>query len=299
MLPLDATPLEYVPHHRRVYAYTRVRSLVRLQSRKVLVGLAILLWTLLPLESAFAALPATASFPLSGNIVSRWKLDEASGSRADSVGSNTLTDNNTVTSAAGQFSVDAADFELGNTEYLSKTDTASLSITGDLTFAAWVQLESYPGYRVLMSKFDPDTPIRSYAFRIDGDSNRMEFLTSSDGTATDGYSLMSYSFSAGTWYHMAIVYDASEGEAAYYINGAQVGATQTGYPTSIFDGAQDFQLGKESTRYWDGLMQDAILWNAELTSANVTSLYDSYFATPYLPQIIWYGWFQNFLSYFS
>lgn len=35
------------------------------------------------------------------NLVSWWKLDEASGTRYDSHGSNNLTDNNTVTSAAG------------------------------------------------------------------------------------------------------------------------------------------------------------------------------------------------------
>lgn len=36
------------------------------------------------------------------SMVSWWSLDEASGSRADSHGSNTLTDNNTVTQAAGK-----------------------------------------------------------------------------------------------------------------------------------------------------------------------------------------------------
>jgi hypothetical protein len=36
------------------------------------------------------------------NLISWWSLDEASGSRADKHGANTLTDNNTVLSAAGK-----------------------------------------------------------------------------------------------------------------------------------------------------------------------------------------------------
>ncbi len=36
------------------------------------------------------------------NLVSYYKLDEASGNRADSQGGLTLTDNNTVTQAVGQ-----------------------------------------------------------------------------------------------------------------------------------------------------------------------------------------------------
>ena len=37
------------------------------------------------------------------NLIAYWKLGEASGTRSDSKGSNNLTDNNTVTSAAGKW----------------------------------------------------------------------------------------------------------------------------------------------------------------------------------------------------
>jgi len=56
------------------------------------------------------------------------------------------------------------------------------------------------------------------------------------------------------------------------------GGTQTGMDTSIFNSATPFNLGARysSTGYYDGLMQDAIIWNAELTSAQVLSLYNLY-----------------------
>ncbi len=59
--------------------------------------------------------------PLSDAVpyaVAHWPLDETSGTRADSVGSNDLTDNNTVLSATGMFG-NAADFEATSNEWLS------------------------------------------------------------------------------------------------------------------------------------------------------------------------------------
>jgi len=54
-------------------------------------------------------IPATDGSDLTTSLISWWDLDETSGSRADSHGSNTLTDNNTVTSAAGNVSASSSD----------------------------------------------------------------------------------------------------------------------------------------------------------------------------------------------
>ena len=69
-------------------------------------------------------------------LVSYWNLDEESGTRADSVGSNDLTDNNTVGYAAGKIG-NAASFVVANTEYLSKT-TPSLP-TGTMYSCGWIK----------------------------------------------------------------------------------------------------------------------------------------------------------------
>src|SRR5690348_11404000 len=69
---------------------------------------------------------------LTDSLVGYWKLDEASGSRADSAGANTLTDNNTVAGLAGLIS-NAGDFERDNSESLSIADNAALSM-GDIDF---------------------------------------------------------------------------------------------------------------------------------------------------------------------
>lgn len=48
--------------------------------------------------------------PLLTSLIAHWKLDEASGTRNDSHGTNHLTDNNTVTTATAKLGTNAAQF---------------------------------------------------------------------------------------------------------------------------------------------------------------------------------------------
>lgn len=85
-----------------------------------------------------AAAPST----LLDDLVAYWKLDEPSdGSaqvdRADSVGSNTLTDVNTTASVAGKISL-AADFVRADATELSIVDNADLSLGALLLFLGFV-----------------------------------------------------------------------------------------------------------------------------------------------------------------
>src|SRR5207247_6557818 len=101
-------------------------------------------------------------------LVSYWKLDDVSDgsgpvTRLDSVGSNHLTDNNTVASAPGKIG-NGADFESANNEFFSITDASQngLDITGDLTISCWVKFESVVGIQAMTGKHDPTGNNRSY-----------------------------------------------------------------------------------------------------------------------------------------
>ena len=74
------------------------------------------------------------------DLVSYWKLDEASGDALDSHGTNNLTVNGSIGTAAGKIG-SARDLESsGSDQYFSLADNASLS-TGDIDFsvAGWVK----------------------------------------------------------------------------------------------------------------------------------------------------------------
>jgi hypothetical protein len=70
--------------------------------------------------------------------VSYWPLDETSGTRFDSAGTNNLTDNNSVGSALGKVYPLAAQFTATN----QSLSNSSVTIGTTLTVAVWVYLDS-------------------------------------------------------------------------------------------------------------------------------------------------------------
>jgi len=79
----------------------------------------------------------------------------------------------------------ALDLEASSSQYASRADTASLSITGDLSLEAYIKPESLPAVgssMVLASKWDINTNLRSYKFEIYAVSGY--FGDGSDGTLT-------------------------------------------------------------------------------------------------------------------
>lgn len=69
-------------------------------------------------------------------LVAYWKMDEASGTRADSVGNWTLTDNNTVGSSTGKIG-NCARMVAGSTESLSYTPPAGTLVGISYTITFW------------------------------------------------------------------------------------------------------------------------------------------------------------------
>ncbi|KKL76050.1 hypothetical protein LCGC14_2048770 [marine sediment metagenome] len=219
---------------------------------------------------------------LTNNLISYWELEETSGERADSHGSNNLTDNNTVLSATGKQGT-AADFENNANEYLSKTDTADLSITGDLSFAMWIKIESFPANQTLLGKWNPSGDQRSYSFFI-STGNKLRAFISDDGSNANTSKLFftHTALTTATWYHIVIAYDASAGTMDLWINNSA--QTQiSGHKTSIDDSTADFGLGNNFADfgYFDGIQDEVGIWNRLLITSEVSDLYNSGAGIPY------------------
>lgn len=212
---------------------------------------------------------------LKDNLVSWWTLDETSGTRVDSHGTNDLTDNATVLYGTGKKG-NAADFETSNSEFLSKTDTADLSFTGDFSWAGWINLESLTVNQCIVGKWNTSGENRSYAFFISTGAKLRSYI-SSDGTnaGTTKIFFTQTGFSTATWYHLAVAYDASAGTMDYWINGAA--QTQlTGHNTSVYDSTASFGLGNSfgDFAYFDGLIDEFAVWNRLIDGTDVSALYN-------------------------
>lgn len=223
--------------------------------------------TLIPFKSAFAGVD------FSNGLVSYWNLDEASSTRADSEGTNDLSDNNTVDSSTGIVG-SAASFEESNDEYLSISDVSQsgLDITGDISIAMWINMESTSVHQIFAHKYHGNQNKRAYTFYRDSGGDLTACL--SQVGSVGNCKTESYSFATSTWYHVAFTWDSSADVGKIFVNGEQVGTDKTYNITSVNTNDQPFYLGtNEYIETFDGLMDEAAVWNRALSEYEVKVLY--------------------------
>lgn len=209
------------------------------------------------------------------SLVSYWPLNEASGDAIDAHGSNTLTDTNTVGSAAGKVG-NARDFESGSTQYFNIADNADVS-TGDIdfTFALWVNLESKGDYRIFIGK--DESGQREYLTFYDLASDRFSFSVFTP-TQVDVLANTLGSPSTATWYFIVCWHDATANTVNIQVNNGTADSTATGGALSA-SGTAPFRIGARSTAGsllpMDGLIDEVGFWKRVLTAPEKTFLYNS------------------------
>ena len=221
---------------------------------------------------------------LSDNLVSYWELEETSGTRVDSHGSNDLTDINTVGQGTG-IQGNGADFESSNSEYLRITDASQTGLDSTTAYSiqTWVYLESKTANWSPASKGNDDTA---------GNLFQLFWLTSNNlifrhliNTSTLKGVTYSWNPSLTTWYHIVGTFSTTNG-TRLYINGSLVGSDSDKNPA--VDTTEQFTIGARSRNngaaldmYMDGIVDEVGFWSKELTSTEVSDLYNSGDGIPY------------------
>lgn len=168
------------------------------------------------------------------------------------------------------------DLEAGSSQYLTANDSASLSPTGAMSVEAWVKLESLPAnnssFRVVSKGYDGNVD-RSYTFDIvhEGGVRYIAFSNSAAGSG-GGTAQVTWTPSTATWYHIAATYATSSGTVKFYVDGSQQGTTQTGNPTSIFNGTSTCAIGNNSSGtdvFFDGLIDEVRIWSATRSDSEI------------------------------
>lgn len=223
------------------------------------------------------------SLELKRALAAYWKLNEANGNRADSVGATTLTDNNTVLSAAGKLGT-AADFELSTSEYLSASSNAAVG-TGDVDFtlAAWIKAESIDGTTLNHTIFGKDATAvgadREYVLRITGGGSPVfTFIVYKSGPTAVILNATAFGAPAtATWYFVVAWHDFNADMIYLQINNGVVYAQATGGALQAA-GAGEFRLGARNSAgnpdYFDGLIDEAGIWKRILSPEERTALYN-------------------------
>lgn len=170
----------------------------------------------------------------------------------------------------------SADFESGSTQYLSITDASQsgLDLSANWSISFWVKFEAVTGTPSFFSKYISAGNQVSYQLDLlNSPATLLDILTSANGSTVADDSV-SWTPATGTWYH--VVYTFNAGSIKFYLDGSQLGATQTTTQTPLYDSSSIFTIGARSTvdsGYLDGLMDDARVWSRTLTLEEVEDLY--------------------------
>jgi type II secretory pathway pseudopilin PulG len=217
----------------------------------------------------------------SQGLVGWWRLDEESGTRNDSAGTNHLTDNNTVTQAAGKVG-NAAQFTRTNSEYLSIADNPALS-TGDIDFTicAWAYFDSIGAglNRSIAAKWGPggNGEQLEYALIYAVTPNRLRFSVSNGGAPI--YSVAADSLgvpATNTWYFVCGWHDAFANTINIMVDNGSVDSTS--HTVGVQDTTYAFAIGRTGEYngdYMDGRIDEVRIYKRVLTAAEIEAIYNA------------------------
>lgn len=202
-------------------------------------------------------------------IVAFWKMEEASGTRYDAVGSANLTDNNGVASAAA----DDPPY-LDNSAVLNRTDSDSLTVAneslaaGDFDFviACWIKPSAIQADDGIISRWEHASGnYREYAI-YNNPGNTIAWLLSSDGYAVSSVTSTA-TIANDNWYSIIVQHDNGTNIQISVNNETNV---TTAHTTGGMTAVQDFEVGRYGgvTGYWSGRVDALGFWKARLFSAD-------------------------------
>lgn len=227
------------------------------------------------------------------DAISLWKLDEASGTRVDSIGSNDLTDNNTVGSTSKGVGAPAnlpdtvASFVAANSESLSKADPVGMDGGPGSSYTAsiWVKYTDNGNNDFIYTLINTGGSTAAAALTLSRNSSGLGYdgtgkmnASVGDGTTTKfgGWPVPDDPvLSSGTWYHVVAVHDGAASELKMYINGALALTISSGaaYPLDMTNPVLIF--GNIQSLYADVSLSSAAWWDYAKDIDGVAELYNS------------------------
>jgi len=200
---------------------------------------------------------------LYADLFGYWKLDEISGSRLDSSGNGlTLTDNNTVTSAAGKLHGLAAQFTIATSESLSRAnETAIQAGDVDWTWACWIYPDSVGlAHQYFISKggFAVD-----YELELSGADLIGQYW---NGSYSQVFTIGS-AVPAGAWSRIVFWHDSVANTLNLQLNNDTVRSAATVSVATTTTDPLYFGRRGSGGSFYGGRIGDMAFWKKALTSA--------------------------------
>lgn len=209
------------------------------------------------------------------SLVAYYKLEEASGTRADSTGRG--NDLSTVTNAPGNTTgkvANAIQLVAASSQSVSRASTADLQGAVDWTIAAWVYLDSVGSERTIMAKSV------EWLLRYNTSSQRFDFGWSDGGNIFRNVLANTFgALSLATWYFVVGIHDSSTNQIKISVNN---GAFNTAAATGVTTASAVVTIGQRGgVNFWDGRVDEVGIWKRVLSAAELTTLYNGGNGTTY------------------
>jgi hypothetical protein len=203
----------------------------------------------------------SSSSPLLTGLPAYWKLDDLTWS--DSVGSNDLTNNGSVTVGTPKLGAGSAEFSGGS--YLSHGDDPALRLdpVNGFTISVWFYPTGITGRHTIINKWSP-----GYLLRLN--NSDLEFYLN-DGSNQ----LISISgITTGSWYHVIAWYDPTAQRSYVQLNNGT--PVQSGAMFTPLAGSASFSIGATDvgTNPFFGRIDEPGKWDRVLTGGERDDLWN-------------------------
>jgi hypothetical protein len=215
---------------------------------------------------------------LQDGLVSFWKLDENTGdTRIDTVGSNDLTDVNSVVELVGVVG-SGAGFTRASSQRLTIVDNDTLDFADEsFTIAGWYSIGTKSFILPLVSKWNTIAISgNEYTLFYRSLTDKFRFVVSADGESSVQVADTTGSPTTNQWHFIVVWHDAASDEIGIQLdNGVEDTAA---WANGVFPGSGDFNVGfaviADNSEYHEGRADAIGLWNRVLSSGEKTELYN-------------------------
>lgn len=215
---------------------------------------------------------------LKQSLVAHWRLEEAAGAtRADSVGTNNLTDVGTVAQTTGKIG-NGINVYSSDAKYLTAVDSdcPNLSMGDvDFTIAAWVQLYATPASSFYaVSKGLNGANNNEYILGFNGATQLYAFIVANNTNSTTVNASDFGLPPTSTWAFVVAWHDSVLNTINICVNNGTVNSVaRTG---GSYDSTNAFNIGgiNSGSVLWNGLIDEVSVWRRVLTAAEIAALYN-------------------------
>ena len=216
--------------------------------------------------------------------VSSWKCNQTSGNLVDSIGSNTLTNVNSVPFVTGKIN-NGADLELSSSQYFSIADgsQSGLDFAGNFSISFWIKLEQLPstaGSQFDIVAKDNVSVSRSYSVNAQT-SDKLQLVIFNTPNQREGVTTGAFFVSGdvGNWVFVTCTYNSTTGATVIYKNASSQAVTNFGSTTTALNSTAPFSIGARfassvAQNFTDGVIDEVVVWSGVLSGAEVTELYN-------------------------